>query len=765
MSKRIAYLLPLVTCLALSLTVLAGLHLEEQRHLQETRLDVFYKLSNIQSDFESGLHSRLELSGAFKSYITLNPDMSQQTFATLAHGLLNNLTGIRYIELAKDDVVSHIYPATRADGILGRRLLSDFPASILDLVDRAKEDHQTRISGPLSVMEGGEAIISATPVFLPANGSQTKQYWGMILMLIDTRTLYREAGLAARVPALEVALTEPEGSKHEGRILYGNASVFARAPVVMHIPIPDGFWKIAAIPLNGWSVSDRRNFIIYGGGAIIVAISALLLLSIHLLLSHIKEREKSRQIIQNVKSIILRVDMDGLITYINEYAEEFYGYSADDLIGKPLVGSLIHESNLEGKSTGRYVEQLLKNPSSHPFNETVNICKNGEMVWVSWANETVLDDTGKQIGLLCVGTDITDRKLMEEALKVKERQYRLLAENVTDVIFGLDADMHYTYISPSDEQIRGFARYDVLGRAMRDFLPRQSEIALNDAVERLKANVTSPTNPPSTSLDLEFACADSSSVWLETRLGLLLNEGGDIIGMQGVARDINDRKLAQALRDDVDRMTRHDLKTPLSAVISLPDEIRRTANLNEQQNAMLDTIQSAGESMLSLINRSLDLYKMESGIYEINPTRIDVPAVIDSIKGDVQSIIREKGISLGLEIKTPDQEGGFSVTAEYDLFKIMLSNLVLNGLQASPNGGALTIIMSKYDTTDITVRNKGEVPKRLRETFFDKYTTSRKNGSGLGTYSARLMARTLGGDITLDTGTPGETCVTVTLPN
>lgn len=764
MSRRIAYILPFLICLALSLTVLAGLHLEEQRHLQETRLEVFYKLSNIQSDFESGLRSRLEIPVAIRSYIALNPDLDQSTFDRLTRGLLNDMSGIRYIELAKDDMVSHVFPHMPSEDILGRNLPSDFPSWVRDLVDDAREAGQTRISPPMSVMEGGEAIISATPVYLRDATSGDKSYWGMILMLIDTRTLFREAGLVGRTPTLNVALMDPTGPGHAGHMLYGNKHVLSLDPVVMHILIPGGFWTIAAIPTNGWHPSERRNHIIYGGGTAIAAISLLLFLSIHLLLRHIKEREQSRQIIQNVKSIILRVDMDGVITYINEYAEEFYGYKPEELIGQKLVGSLIHESNLEGKSAGRYVEQLLKNPASHPFNETVNICKNGEMVWVSWANETVLDDTGRQTGLLCVGTDITDRKLMEEAVKVRERQYRLLAENVTDVIFGLDADLRYTYISPSDQHVRGFARYDVLGRSMSDFLPRQSADALASAVDRLKSSVVSPANPPSTSLDLEFICSDSSTIWLETRVGLLLNEDGDTIGLQGVARDINDRKLAQALRDDVDRMTRHDLKTPLGAVISLPEEVRRHGNLNAQQAAMLDTIRSAGTTMLDLINRSLDLYKMESGTYVVHKTELDVPAVIEGIKGDVQAIIREKGISIGLEIDTPDPDGGFTVMAEPDLFKVMLSNLVLNGLQASPNGGALTITLSRNDEVDITVRNKGEVPKQLRDTFFDKYTTSKKNGTGLGTYSARLMARTLGGDISLDTGTPGETCVTVTLP-
>lgn len=95
----------------------------------------------------------------------------------------------------------------------------------------------------------------------------------------------------------------------------------------------------------------------------------------------------------------------------------------------------------------------------------------------------------------------------------------------------------------------------------------------------------------------------------------------------------------------------------------------------------------------------------------------------------------------------------------------MLSNLILNGLQASPSGGSISVVLKKNDTITITIHNQGEIPESLRERFFDKYSSSNKiTGTGLGTYSARLIARTHGGDITFNTETPGETSVTVTLP-
>jgi signal transduction histidine kinase len=212
-------------------------------------------------------------------------------------------------------------------------------------------------------------------------------------------------------------------------------------------------------------------------------------------------------------------------------------------------------------------------------------------------------------------------------------------------------------------------------------------------------------------------------------------------------------------------MARHDLKTPLGAVIGLPDEIRRRGNLDSAQKAMLATIENAGTSMLDLINRSLDLYKMECGTYTLNRTTVDVLDVLEQIKAEALPHISEKGISVGIEVLEGEENGTLPVSADAELFRSMLCNLVLNALEASPESGSVSIVLQKHDGLTITIRNQGEVPLSVRETFFDKYSTSSPaRGSGLGTYSARLIARTHGGDIRVVTTNPGETSVIVTMP-
>jgi PAS domain S-box-containing protein len=763
MLKRITYLIPPVIGLMLAVLVYVGYHAEQDNHAQTVRARVVQTLNEGKASLDSAIGSGIHLISAMEAFLKVNPNLSQAQFSVLADALLVNMPAVRSLQLAKDDVVSHAYPSWSADKTFGHKLTQTGPVAVRGLLDRAKATGRRQTLAPdKHSLEAMEIVILA-PVFLPGK-ALPENYWGMISVHLDAPALFRSAGIGMAGDVL-LALRERRPLDGRDSLLAGDPVVFDMHPLMRDIHVPSGEWLLAAAPAGGWTGSPYRNYILGFGLLAVVLIPASLWAVAAIIMGRLKDRERYYQLVHSAKSIIMRINMDGDIVFCNEYAEDFYGYAPGELLGKPLVGTLVPRRTLEGRSMRRYLDRLLTNPSAHPFNEIMNVRKNGEIVWVAWANDSVRAKDGTSIGLLCVGTDITDRKLMEEALRQREKQYRLLAENVTDIIWGLDADYRFTYVSPSDEAVRGFKRRDVLGRHIQEFLTPASRTRFKDTLRVLDGLAEGQEPLASVTEDFEFVCADGGSVWLESHLGILFSEEGERIGLQGVSRDISDRKLAEALREDVERMARHDLKTPLGAVIGLPDEIRRHGNLDAAQEAMLVTIENAGASMLELINRSLDLYKMECGTYVLDRTSVDVLDVLEQIKAEALPHIREKGISVGIEVLEDEVSGTLPVSADAELFRSMLCNLVLNALEASPESGSVSIVLEKHDGLTITIRNQGEVPLSVRETFFDKYSTSSPaRGSGLGTYSARLIARTHGGDIAVETGTPGETSVIVTLP-
>jgi len=221
------------------------------------------------------------------------------------------------------------------------------------------------------------------------------------------------------------------------------------------------------------------------------------------------------------------------------------------------------------------------------------------------------------------------------------------------------------------------------------------------------------------------------------------------------------------LREDVDRITRHDLKTPLSGIIGFPDAIKMAGDLNEEQLEMLDMIEESGYKMLDMINLSLDLYKMETGKYRFEPMPVNLLAVVNKIFKEIRDEVetRELSIKVLFRGEPANEHDVFLIKGEELLCYSMLSNLIKNAVEASPTGAQVELAMVPGESAIIRIHNTGSVPLEIRETFFEKYSTSGKSGgTGLGTYSAKLIAETLGGDIRLETSDEAGTTIILVLP-
>jgi len=169
-----------------------------------------------------------------------------------------------------------------------------------------------------------------------------------------------------------------------------------------------------------------------------------------------------------------------------------------------------------------------------------------------------------------------------------------------------------------------------------------------------------------------------------------------------------------------------------------------------------------------MINLTTALYRMECGEYQLHQEEFDLLAVVRKILGGLEDAIATRRLAVALLVggRPASQEEEFSAQGEELLCHSMLGNLITNAVEASPEGGALQMELLRGESgVSIEVRNHGAVPLDMRERFFEKYATSGKTrGTGLGTYSARLIALAHGGDIAMRTDEAAGTAVTVTLP-
>ena len=156
-----------------------------------------------------------------------------------------------------------------------------------------------------------------------------------------------------------------------------------------------------------------------------------------------QSESKYRELVQNANSVIIRWKRDGTLTFFNEYAQKFFGYSAEEVIGKS-VNILFREQSAGGDLTG-LVQDIVNNTERFASNISENILRDGGRVWMAWANKPVLDQEGQVLEILAIGSDITERRRSEEELRRLNRILRALsntnqaaihAENVSDFLGG-----------------------------------------------------------------------------------------------------------------------------------------------------------------------------------------------------------------------------------------------------------------------------------------------------------------------------------------
>ena len=225
---------------------------------------------------------------------------------------------------------------------------------------------------------------------------------------------------------------------------------------------------------------------------------------------------------------------------------------------------------------------------------------------------------------------------------------------------------------------------------------------------------------------------------------------------------------AAAFREEVEHIARHDLKSPLSVIILAPELIRRAGgSLTDKQLSYLGMIESAGRRLLDMINLSLDLFKMEQGMYTLRPESVDFLRVARDVISHNAPLMNVKGLSaVILAGDRPATEADtFVMPGEMLLCYSMLGNLLKNACEASPDGESVTLRFDRGDSMRVSIRNRGAVPESVRDRFFEKFSTSGKEqGTGLGTYSAKLIAEIHGARIAVDTSVPDFTTVTLCFP-
>jgi len=283
--------------------------------------------------------------------------------------------------------------------------------------------------------------------------------------------------------------------------------------------------------------------------------SKIILLAIEDITEHkrlddlLKEAEKRyRNVFETANDgIVLFEKSEGKITHTNQAIEKMLGYSLEESVGKKLQD--IGIVNIDDFQT---LMKILDEIGITHYTDVPIKTKSGQYI----DTDIYLADRAKLVQ--CNIRDISDRKLAEETLKERENKYRLLADNIHDVIFVLDMNLKYTYISPSVKVLRGYEPEEVLKQLSieQTLTPSSNDLAMRTFSEIMEQEKTGRIEiSMSRTLELEMMRKDETTVWTEVKFSFIRDEDQQPVGILGVTRDITERKQEEVkLQQTIERL-------------------------------------------------------------------------------------------------------------------------------------------------------------------------------------------------------------------
>jgi PAS domain S-box-containing protein len=533
---------------AILVVVLALDRLEQQRYDKVREARILRSLSNAEERLEAELNERLFIAQVLRAYVSTHPNITVPEFNQLARVLLSQqgTSGIRSLQLAKDTVVTHVYPVKGNKEAIGLDLLNVPEQSAA--VQRALDSRATVVAGPVKLVQGGTAFIGRTPIYLAAPGEPLSSgaYWGLATVLIEDTAIFSGAGLSENAEGLQYALRGRDGTGARGEVFFGDPAVFASNAPILDVPIPGGTWQLAAVPLPGVLSGSANLWLIrIGGGLLAITAGALAFFATLYNRRRAQEqlRETSRQaeakfeaLAENAQDPIVSADSHGNIIYFNKAAQRVFGYHADEALGKPLallMPERFQHQFLEGmtplsprgnpNTVGKVIEVVGKKKDGSEF--PVELSLGG------WAAQDGRFVTG-------IFRDVTERKQIAEAIDEQRMFLRQVLDINPDFIFAKDREGRFTLVNQAVADAFGTTVQELIGKTDADFNRNAKEVEFFRQVDLEVMNTLQERFIP----EERITDAQGKVRWLQTVKRPIIGEDGKATLVLGSSTDITHRK-------------------------------------------------------------------------------------------------------------------------------------------------------------------------------------------------------------------------------
>ena len=341
---------------------------------------------------------------------------------------------------------------------------------------------------------------------------------------------------------------------------------------------------------------------------------------------------------------------------------------------------------------------------------------------------------------------LIQRNRMDNFIKESEQKYRLIAENISDIVWTMDLNLQPTYVSPSVELILGLSVEEAMATSLKELLTPRSYRktgAMFDKLCELEINQLEGTKWPLT-MEIELLHKNGRPVTCEASNLPILDENDQLIGLIGVTRDIRERKRyekklikskefaekANSAKSDFLANMSHELRTPLNHIIGFTELIvdKIYGDLNERQEEYLKDVLTSGRHLLSLINDVLDLSKVESGKLELQEHEFKLKVLLNNSL----IMIKEKALKNGIRLSTHIDNVPDTIVADERKLKQVLYNLLSNALKFTPKGGEICIDAKRVEIITPAVYSKNSESRQPITTDLDEMIQISISDTGIG---------------------------------
>jgi PAS domain S-box-containing protein len=470
-----------------------------------------------------------------------------------------------------------------------------------------------------------------------------------------------------------------------------------------------------------------------------------------------ERRAQLAAVVESSEDAIFNKSLDGTILTWNRAAQQMYGYTPDEIIGKNV--RILAPPEKSGEIDG--ILERLQSGERVAYFETERITKDGRLIYVSLSISPVHDEEGKIVEAATIARDVTERKQTETALRQSEERFRGAHAMANVSAFDWNVETGDVIWFSELPALRDLAPDGKFETWMKTIHP-EDKPRFDAAIERM-------FREGNAEIEVRLVRPDGEIVWLSERGELYHNHTGKPHCL-GVAMDVTRRKRTEeglrqaeklAAAGQLGATIAHELNNPLEAVTNLVYLMHKNKSLDDKARKQLEVLDQELARMAHMTRRTLGFYR---------DTSTAVLVVLGDLMDEVFSLYARKIESREIELQREYQTQAEVAVFPGEMRKVF-SNLIANAIDAVGNRGRITArITNSRDWRNPSVRGvrvavadsgTGISPADRRKIFEPFYTTKRETGTGLGLWLSKDIVESHGGNIAVRSHRNEHTCRTV----